>query len=58
MMIDDVKDLFENDKMIISLMNKNIGDFKFSTLEIGSKDDLGEVNKFETIYLFRDLIEL
>ena len=58
MKIDDVKDIFENDNLVISLMNKNVNGCKFSTLDIGEKDSFGDVVNFETVYCFRDLIEL
>ena len=58
MKIDDVKDIFENDNLVISLMNKNVNGCKFSTLDIGEKDSFGDVISFETVYCFRDLIEL
>lgn len=58
MKIDGVKDIFENDNMVISLINKNVKGCKFSTLDIGTKDSFGDVISFETVYCFRDLIEL
>lgn len=58
MKIDNVKDIFENDNLVISLMNKNVNGCKFSTLDIGEKDTFGDVVSFETVYCFRDLIEL
>lgn len=58
MKIDNVKDIFENDNMVISLMNKDINGCKFSTLDVGEKDSFGDVISFETVYCFRDLIRL
>lgn len=58
MKIDNVKDIFENDNMVISLMNKNVNGCKFSTLDVGEKDSFGDVISFETVYCFRNLVEL
>ncbi|GEM_PF-3705524 len=58
MKIDNVKDIFENDNMVISLMNKDVNGCKFSTLDVGEKDSFGDVISFETVYCFRDLIRL
>lgn len=58
MKIENVKDIFENDNMVISLMNKNVNGCKFSTLDVGEKDSFGDVISFETVYCFRDLIRL
>lgn len=58
MKIDNVKDIFENDNMVISLMNKDVNGCKFSTLDVGEKDSFGDVISFETVYCFRDLVEL
>lgn len=58
MKIDNVKDIFENDNMVISLMNKDINGCKFSTLDVGEKDSFGDVISFETVYCFRNLVEL
>lgn len=58
MKIDNVKDIFENDNMVISLMNKDVNGCKFSTLDVGEKDSFGDVISFETVYCFKDLIKL
>lgn len=58
MKIDNVMDIFENDNMVISLMNKNVNGCKFSTLDVGEKDSFGDVISFETVYCFRNLVEL
>lgn len=58
MKIDNVKDIFENDNMVISLMNKDVNGCKFSTLDVGEKDSFGDVISFETVYCFRNLIQL
>lgn len=58
MKIDNVKDIFENDNMVISLMNKDVNGCKFSTLDVGEKDSFGDVISFETVYCFRNLVEL
>ncbi len=58
MKIDNVKDIFENDNMVISLMNKDVNGCKFSTLDVGEKDGFGDVISFETVYCFRNLVEL
>lgn len=58
MKIENVKDIFENDNMVISLMNKNVNGCKFSTLDVGEKDSFGDVISFETVYCFRNLVEL
>lgn len=58
MKIDNVKDIFENDNMVISLMNKDVNGCKFSTLDVGEKDSFGDVISFESVYCFRDLIRL
>ena len=52
MRIDNAKDIFENENMVISLMNKNVNGYEFSTL------DIGDVISFETVYCFKDLIKL
>lgn len=58
MKIDTVKDIFETDKLVISLMNKDVNGCKFSTLDVGEKDSFGDIVSFETVYCFRDLIKL
>lgn len=58
MKIENVKDIFENDNMVISLMNKDVNGCKFSTLDVGEKDSFGDVISFETVYCFKDLIQL
>ncbi len=58
MRIDNAKDIFENENMVISLMNKNVNGCEFSTLDIGEKDSFGDVISFETVYCFKDLIKL
>ncbi len=58
MRIDNAKDIFENENMVISLMNKNVNGYEFSTLDIGEKDSFGDVINFETVYCFKDLIKL
>lgn len=58
MKIENVKDIFENDNMVISLMNKNVNGCKFSTLDVGEKDSFGDVISFETVYCFKNLIQL
>ena len=50
MRIDNAKDIFENENMVISLMNKNVNGCEFSTLDIGEKDSFGDVISFETVY--------
>ena len=55
MRIDNAKDIFENENMVISLMNKNVNGYEFSTLDIGEKDSFGDVISFETVYCFKDL---
>ena len=58
MRIDNAKDIFENENMVISLMNKNVNGYEFSTLDIGEKDSFGDVISFETVYCFKYLIKL